>query len=461
MLVTPPPPPRSPSNSVSPLASLPLSAVLRTLLITTVSSHPRLLDLSLALLGLVTRTRTPLLDAERNPLIKCALNATVYDQFCAGRTPEQISNTIRDLKHRGFAGAVLGFAREVVLANEAAGDLGKGVSRGGETARDVAEIRGWRDNQLRTIRMAGRGNIVNIKWTGAGHLTLQRLLKGLDPSPSLAAANQELCETARQEGVALFVDAEQQAIQNTIDTWAVDLMSRWNKPGQPVIVYNTYQAYLRSVPATLSKHLHRAGSEGWVLAVKLVRGAYLSSDPRHLMWATKEETDAAYDGIAEALITGTYNDYVRVPKGSPTGAGSGEEKPVPTMHFPVVHLFLASHNRQSVLKARNLREQQRRSGGRMTKLAFGQLYGMADDVSYALIHGDCEGSEQPQGVAQPASVEAERPMVFKAVIWGTMHDCSEYLLRRGHENRDAASRTADTRRAMAAELRRRCLGSQT
>lgn len=38
--------------------------------------------------------------------------------------------------------------------------------------------------------------------------------------------------------------------------------------------------------------------------VKLVRGAYLSSNPYDLMHPAKDGTDAAYDGVARALLRG-------------------------------------------------------------------------------------------------------------------------------------------------------------
>ncbi|KAI5306106.1 proline dehydrogenase [Ascosphaera pollenicola] len=430
----------------SSLSILPLSSIVRSLLITSISSYPRLLDSSLALLNFVTRTKYAILDADRNPIIKYALGRTVYDQFCAGERPEQINRTIKDLKDRGFAGAVLGYAKEVVLADDEANDINNVVSKTGETARDIAEITNWKNNQIETINLAGHGNFVNMKWTGAGRLTLERMLKGLPPSLTLAAANAELCREAKDKGVSILVDAEQQAIQNTIDTWAVDLMREWNKPGLPAVVYNTYQAYLRSVPSTVAKHLHLAETEGWVLGVKLVRGAYLNSDPRHLIWATKEETNRSYDGVAESLITQSYNNVVQpLEVKNETGAAS-----LSGTTFPEVNLVLASHNRDSVLKARTLRNKQMQSGEKMIRMAYGQLYGMADDISCALIHGDANTQAQVQ-----AGLKVEKPRVFKAVIWGNMQDCSEYLLRRGYENRDAASRTADTRNAMAAELRRR------
>ena len=44
---------------------------------------------------------------------------------------------------------------------------------------------------------------------------------------------------------------------------------------------------------------------------------------------------------------------------------------------------------------------------------------------------------------------------FKYTSWGTMFECLNYLLRRAAENKDAAGRTSETRRAMGAEIGRR------
>ena len=75
-------------------------------------------------------------------------------------------------------------------------------------------------------------------------------------------------------------------------------MRKYNKgaPGQAV-VYCTYQCYLKAAAQILAEHLSLARKEGFILGVKLVRGAYLASDPRHLLHDTKTDTDMTYDGL--------------------------------------------------------------------------------------------------------------------------------------------------------------------
>ncbi|KAL8720982.1 MAG: hypothetical protein Q9181_007803, partial [Wetmoreana brouardii] len=137
----------------------------------------------------------------------------------------------------------------------------------------------------------------------------QQLLKRLPPSTIISEATAAICEDAKAKGVRLLVDAEQYAMQDGIDQWTLDLQRKYNRNGLAV-VYGTYQAYLRSTPATLARHLTIAQSEGFTLGVKLVRGAYMASDPQHLFWDTKDETDRAYDGIAESLIRMKLNDIL-------------------------------------------------------------------------------------------------------------------------------------------------------
>jgi len=78
------------------------------------------------------------------------------------------------------------------------------------------------------------------------------------------------------------------------------------------------------------------------------------------------------------------------------------------------------------------------------------LYGMADDVSAELVLASKAGAGK-----EIEAEELDRPMPFKCATWGTLTECLNFLLRRAAENKDAAGRTDDTRRAMGLEIRRR------
>jgi len=232
-------------------------------------------------------------------------------------------------------------------------------------------------------------------------------------------------------------------VQLGIDAWTLDFQRRYNNrsPGKAV-VYGTYQAYLRATPAVLAKHLAAAHRNHFTLGVKLVRGAYLGSDPRHLIWSQKEDTDTAYDGIAASLMKRSYDEVLRPLHGQ----GNDE--------FPDVNLVLASHNHSSVKKAQIIRNEQVQKRQERIDIVYGQLLGMADELSCELLQGDKAASqENEKGLAVSAAVDI--PRVYKYMVWGTVGECMKYLLRRAEENKDAVVRTKEGRRALSVELWRR------
>ncbi|OKL56555.1 hypothetical protein UA08_08341 [Talaromyces atroroseus] len=439
----------------SSLAILPLSTVLRSLAITTCTSVPALLGPALSSLSVLAHSKSAILNPDKNGVLKSLLRQTIYSQFCAGETPAEVRKTMSDLKQLGYAGVILGYAREVVMDGDEASKMGaQSVKTGREAAeeeRRLREIDEWKRGTMQTVELAQEGDFVALKFTGAGRHALRHLVHGLPPSPDLERAITEICDQARERKILLLFDAEQHAVQDTIDAWVLDLQRKYNgsftMKGKPhALIYNTYQAYLQSTPKTLARHLAISQRESFVLGVKLVRGAYLNSDPRHLFWPTKSETDHSYDTIAQCLITRQYNDFLK----------REETAAAPPPSFPQADLVLAGHNRASVAKARALRDEQARRGEPLIKMVYGQLQGMADDISCELVHHSMTaagGTKHTSG----RQLSGEIPQPYKYLVWGTVGECTKYLLRRGHENRDAASRTRDTRAAMLKELKRRSL----
>lgn len=402
-------------------------------------------------MSLLAHTTNPLLNPDRNPALRFMLKNTFYAQFCAGETPREVRQTINGLKGIGFSGVILGYAREVVLTEAQTKDL---ASCGeGAVAEECIrnEIIPWAAGTLETVRLAQPGDFVALKFTGAGRQALYHLSERLPPSKALADSIDKVCDLAAERGVRLLFDAEQTAVQAGIDNWTLAYMRRYNTP-EKATVYNTYQAYLKSTPKTLSEHLAIAQEEGFALGVKLVRGAYLGSDPRHVIHDSKADTDAAYDGIADALLRKQWS----APLTAPARAANTKSNPV----FPTVSMVLASHNSDSVRKARATLE----SGKCVTEVAFAQLQGMADEISCELVGAATASSNQSaasitkQGSEQSttaATLPSTAPRTYKYLVWGSTGECMKYLLRRAHENRDAVQRTRSGRDAMQAEVRRR------
>lgn len=246
-------------------------------------------------------------------------------------------------------------------------------------------------------------------------------------------AMRAVCDAASAKNVQLLPAAEEANTTPCVDAWSLALQKDYNRG--KVVVNNTYQAYLKSTPAQLAKHLASAKTDGYTLGVKLVRGAYLGSETRDLIWPSIEATHSAYDSVAEALLKRKYSGLLQPVH------GSGRDG------FPSISMVLATHNAVSVRKAQAIRTKQVREKEELVPLAYAQLQGMADEVS-------CELLQAGKADAHDAGL-VDIPRAFKCTTWGTMTQCLNYLLRRASENKDAAGRTVESRVAMGGELMRR------
>ncbi|XHG01261.1 hypothetical protein AWENTII_004653 [Aspergillus wentii] len=421
----------SPASSLPPLLALPTSVLLRSLLVATISSKPYLLLPSLSILSLISKpNRGLLLNAERNVILHAILKKTFYKQFCAGETGLETKDTLRHFKAMGFRGTILTYAKETVFDHKTNNTHGLGIAKSeknkeatGSAVEHCANIEAWRKGTVETIGLLGEGDYLALKLTGAGPTVTEAFAAGDLPPQQMIDALEEICLKSRDRNARILIDAESQHFQWGILRVTLDLMRKYNRDGY-ALVYNTYQAYLKSTPTTLAKHLTAASEEGFTLGLKLVRGAYIASDKRSLIHDTKGNTDDAYDSIAQGALRQEIGEF-----GAPNG------RP-----FPSVNLFLASHNKGSVVAAHQLHKQRTKDNLPTVPVAFAQLHGMSDEVSFGLLQ--MKGSDGT-------------PEVYKCSTWGGMGECLAYLLRRAIENRDAVSRTGDEYTALKAEVRRR------
>lgn len=253
-------------------------------------------------------------------------------------------------------------------------------------------------------------------------------------SKHLAQSIDRICQLAAERGVRLLFDAEQDALQDGIDDWTLEYARKYNQDPNSAVIFGTYQAYKKCCPEILANHLADAQERGYTLGVKLVRGAYINSDPRHRFHDTVEDTHACYDGIAASVLTRQWNTTVE---------GNGI--------YPPVSLVLATHNAESVRRARAICD----AGVAKSPIAFAQLQGMADEVSCELVEASNQRRNNAPSNAQAMQSASFLP-AYKYLVWGTTGECMKYLLRRAQENKDAVGRTRSGRDAMWGELIRRC-----
>jgi proline dehydrogenase len=268
------------------------------------------------------------------------------------------------------------------------------------------------------------------RFTGAGPMVTEALAMGQPPPPKLWQSILEICDVAAKQDTRVWIDAEQQIFQPTIDAWTIDLMRRYNRNGKAQ-VYTTFQAYLKSTRTRIAQHLELAKKEDWLLGIKLVRGAYIASEPRHLIHDTNAETDNAYNSIAQDLLSRSFPPTI-----------------THVSQFPRVQLFLAGHNAYSVQKAYVIHSSRVLAGLPTIPIEFGQLQGMADEVSCGLL----QMCRQEAAIKNPVQVP---PKAFKCLAWGSTGECMQFLVRRAVENRGSMDRTGEWAAGLRRELWRR------
>lgn len=366
-------------------------------------------------------SESPLTSVERNPILKLLLRETFYKQFCAGANRADVQQCMKQLQDIGYHGIILEYALEVL--------------KDAKSVDEAKDVEVWRQGLLETVDLANPGDFVGLKWSGMGPGALHRLKANENPSTLMDKAMREVCELSASKNVKLLPAAEETTTTAGIDAWSLGLQRDFNKGKNGSVVYNTYQAYLRQTGATLAKHLADAQKEGYTLGIKLVRGAYLGSEPKQLIWGSKEETDTAYDTLAAGLLKREYNGMLTAVQRADSNS------------FPGIEVMLATHNAASVRKAQAIRTQQTQNKEYKIPLGYAQLQGMADEVSCEIV--------QAAKVSPSDGELVDLPKAYKCTTWGTMTECLNYLLRRAAENKDAAQRTHESRDAMSAELRRR------
>lgn len=350
------------------------------------------------------------------PVIK----ALVYKIYCGGETIEEVIKTGERLTERGINNMMISLTIEATNGNKNV-DPQFIVS---ETQRSIKDI--LIPHTVSVIKNSGK----EINLIPAGYVALKptgliknaaAVLKNHD-SPEYKEAFEELvtnasdiCKTifvANKElsanypdRVAPFVvaaiDAEKYDLQPGVYELQRRLYKQFNPLNAPVSVVGTLQMYLTDSADMLTKEEQLAKEQKYRVGLKMVRGAYIHSEPdrAHVIHKTKEDTDKNYNAGITYCIKSIMED--RLNKSA------------------IGHLVVASHNAESLHLATEQMQKLSSENSKTANVCLGQLLGMADSVTYDLIKN--------------YNVDN----VIKYVPWGPPLETKEYLLRRLEENGDA------------------------
>ena len=245
--------------------------------------------------------------------------------------------------------------------------------------------------------------------------------KGLDMP--LSAAEQKLydeslarinaiCRRGSELGVKIIIDAERYVIQDETDRTVRHMMELYNR--SQAIVFNTFQMYRSDRLEYLRESVNHAKDNGYVLGVKLVRGAYMDYERRTArekryddpIYRDKDATDEAF---AAALRICVEN--------------SGH-----------VSLIMGSHNVESHKQLIELMYEYGIAPSN-PKIYFSHLYGMGDNLSYNLAKAGYN--------------------VVKYMPYGGMKKVTPYLMRRVDESYVIKDWFADEAANIGKEIERR------
>lgn len=330
------------------------------------------------------------------------IKKTIFDIFCGGTSLEGTASKSEELFKSGVM-TILDYSVE-----------GEKSDSGFDATRD--EI-------IRTLQHGAGNDAVAfsaMKVTGVAHFDF--LAKNdangqLNPEEKGSlerskARFEGICKVAHELGQPVFVDAEESWIQRGIDRWTEEMMERYNQ--ESAIVYQTVQLYRHDRLEYLKNLIDRAGEKGYVLGVKLVRGAYIEKENERAeemgyatpMQANKPATDQDYDDALRlcmqyidrvAICAGTHNE-----QSSKLLAQLMASKDIPNNHPHVL---------------------------------FAQLLGMSDNISFNLGHHGYN--------------------VAKYLPYGPVKAVLPYLFRRANENTAIAGQSSREVSFLRQEVKRR------
>ena len=330
------------------------------------------------------------------------IRATVFDHFCGGTTEEDCLTVVDKMFTKGVS-SVLDYSVE-----------GKEEEEQFDAALEMT---------LKTVEFARERQAIPFavfKPTGLGRIDLytkigekQTLTDEEQAEWSRVKERFEIiCKTAHQKDVALLIDGEESWMQDAADDLVTEMMQKYNK--EKAIVYNTLQLYRWDRVDYLKKLHQQAIAEGFHIGMKLVRGAYMEKENKRAeennyptpICASKEATDENYD----AAVVYMMNNLDRM------------------------SIFAGTHNEESSYKLMDLM-QKMNIAKNDSRICFGQLYGMSDNISYNLAQSGYN--------------------VAKYLPFGPVRDVMPYLIRRAEENTSVAGQTSRELNLLKTERNRR------
>jgi len=327
---------------------------------------------------------------------------TVFEQFCSGESLDDSFETVQRLYDKNVK-SYLSYSVEG-LENEKSYDL------------SLKEV-------LNSIEFVANNNIIDFTVFKPTAIANSKILQKVSEKKILDEKENELyatalerfdtiCNLAHKKGVKMLVDAEESWIQDPIDEIVLKMMMKYNK--HEAIIYNTAQMYRHDRLNYLNRLKNIAEKEKFFIGIKLVRGAYIEQENKRAIknnykspiCDSKNLTDTNFNNGASFILS----------------------------NLNIFSLFSGTHNEESIYKIIDIMKLNNINKNN-SKIWFGQLYGMSDNISFNLANKGFNA--------------------IKYLPFGPIKEVIPYLIRRAEENTSVKGQTSRELELIKTELKRR------
>ena len=330
------------------------------------------------------------------------VKATVFRQFCSGENLQESFKTVKKLNDRKVK-SYLHYSVESQENEKTYDNSLKEVIKSIEFAasKDILDFTVFKPTAIASSEILNKVN---------EEKELSDFEKGLHDR--ILDRFDIICKTAYENQIKVLVDAEESWLQDAIDDIVLKMMIKYNT--HSTIVYNTSQMYRHDRLKYLNELKKLSIENGFYVGIKLVRGAYIEKENKRAIkrnykspiCESKNVTDINFNEGARFILSNLDN----------------------------FSLFCGSHNEKSIY---DILEIMKDEGIKKndSKIWFGQLYGMSDNISFNLAE---EGYN-----------------VIKYLPFGPVKEVIPYLIRRAEENTSVKGQTSRELELIKKELKRR------
>lgn len=325
-----------------------------------------------------------------------------FNHFCGGETMNECDAVAQKLHQHGV-GSILDYSVE--------GEENSSVfeSNADIIIQSILKSKGSMVYPFAVFKTTGIALFSVLEKSDAGVLLSVDEQREFDQAK---ARFERICASAAENGVKLFVDAEESWIQETIDRWTEEMMAKFNR--KKTIVYNTLQMYRHDRLKYLEKQILKAREQGYLVGFKLVRGAYMEKE-------RERAHEMGYPSPIQPDKESSDRDY-------------NEALRICVANADITSICAGTHNEESSQLLVDLMEEAGFKGND-DRFWFAQLFGMSDHISFNLA--------------------AEGYQVAKYLPYGPVKSVLPYLARRAQENTSVKGQMGRELRLIQQELKRR------